>query len=168
MINVETIDNNTFKVSVTKNASTVHIVLLNDRFHLDVSNNKLTKTELITKSFEFLLERESNQSILKKFNLEVISQYFPEYFDEIKKQEKNVEIVSMGSSLKICLVAEGSADVYPRFAPTMEWDTAAGQAICQAVGVNVIDNKTKLPLRYNKENLLNPYFLVQGKEKNFS
>ncbi|MDA7835475.1 hypothetical protein N9A21_06150 [Methylophilaceae bacterium] len=85
MINVETIDNNTFKVSVTKNSSTVHIVLLNDRFHLDVSNNKLTKTELITKSFEFLLERESNQSILKKFNLEVISQYFPEYFDEIKK-----------------------------------------------------------------------------------
>ena len=85
MINVETIDNNTFKVSVTKNASTVHIVLLNDRFHLDVSNNKLTKTELITKSFEFLLKRESNQSILKKFNLEVISQYFPEYIDEIKK-----------------------------------------------------------------------------------
>ena len=85
MISVETIDNNSFKVSVTKNSSTVHIVLLNDRFHLDVSNNKLTKTELITKSFEFLLERESNQSILKKFNLEVISQYFPEYFDEIKK-----------------------------------------------------------------------------------
>ena len=85
MINVETIDNNTFKVSVTKNSSTEHIVLLNDRFHLDVSNNKLTKTELITKSFEFLLKRESNQSILKKFNLEVISQYFPEYIDEIKK-----------------------------------------------------------------------------------
>tara|TARA_B110000305_G_scaffold86558_1_gene97477 strand:- start:208 stop:501 length:294 start_codon:yes stop_codon:yes gene_type:complete len=85
MISVETIDNNSFKVSVTKNSSTVHIVLLNDRFHLDVSNNKLTKTELITKSFEFLLKRESNQSILKKFNLEVISQYFPEYFDEIKK-----------------------------------------------------------------------------------
>ena len=85
MINVETIDNNSFKVSVTKNSSTVHIVFLNDCFHQDVSNNKLTKTELITKSFEFLLERESNQSILKKFNLEVISQYFPEYFDEIKK-----------------------------------------------------------------------------------
>jgi hypothetical protein len=85
MINVETIDNNTFKVSVTSNSSTEHIVLLNDRFHQDVSNNQLTKTELITKSFEFLLERESNQSILNKFNLEVISQYFPEYFDEIKK-----------------------------------------------------------------------------------
>lgn len=85
MISVEAIDNNSFKVSVTKDSSTEHIVLLSDRFHQDVTNNKLSKTELITRSFEFLLKRESNQSILKKFNLEVISQYFPEYIDEIKK-----------------------------------------------------------------------------------
>ena len=85
MISVEAIDNNSFKVSVTKDSSTEHIVLLCDRFHQDVTNNKLTKTELITHSFEFLLKKESNQSILKKFNLEVISQYFPEYIDEIKK-----------------------------------------------------------------------------------
>ena len=85
MISVEAIDNNSFKVSVTKDSSTEHIVLLNDRFHQDVTNNKLTKIELITHSFKFLLNRESNQSILKKFNLEVISQYFPEYIDEIKK-----------------------------------------------------------------------------------
>ena len=85
MISVEAIDNNSFKVSVTKDFSTEHIVLLSDRFHQDVTNNKLTKTELITHSFEFLLKRESNQSILKKFNLEVISQYFPEYIEEIKK-----------------------------------------------------------------------------------
>lgn len=85
MISVEAIDNNSFKVSVTKDSSTEHIVLLSDRFHQDVTNNKLTKTELITHSFEFLLKRESNQSILKKFDLEVISQYFPEYIDEIKK-----------------------------------------------------------------------------------
>ena len=85
MISVEAIDNNSFKVSVTKDSSTEHIVLLSDRFHQDITNNKLSKTELITRSFEFLLKRESNQSILKKFNLEVISQYFPEYIDEIKK-----------------------------------------------------------------------------------
>jgi len=85
MISVESIDNNSFKVSVTKDSSTEHIVLLSDRFHQDVTNNKLSKTELITRSFEFLLKRESNQSILKKFNLEVISQYFPEYIEEIKK-----------------------------------------------------------------------------------
>ena len=85
MISVESIDNNSFSVSVTKDSSTEHIVLLSDRFHQDVTNNKLTKTELITHSFEFLLKRESNQSILKKFKLEVISQYFPEYIEEIKK-----------------------------------------------------------------------------------
>ena len=85
MISVEAIDNNSFKVSVTKDSSTEHIVLLNNHFHQDVTNNKITKIELITHSFKFLLKRESNQSILKKFNLEVISQYFPEYIDEIKK-----------------------------------------------------------------------------------
>ena len=85
MISVEAIDNNSFKVSVTKDSSTEHIVLLSDRFHQDFTNNKLTKTELITHSFEFLLKIESNQSILKKFNLEVISKYFPEYTEEIKK-----------------------------------------------------------------------------------
>ncbi|MFC7357416.1 3'(2'),5'-bisphosphate nucleotidase CysQ [Jejudonia soesokkakensis] len=76
--------------------------------------------------------------------------------------EKNVEIVSKGSSLKFCLVAEGAAHLYPRYAPTMEWDTAAGQAICQAAGVAVINNETNKPLEYNKENLLNPYFLVKA------
>jgi len=89
MISVESIDNNSFSVSVSRDSSTEHIVLLNDRFHQDVTNNKLTKTELITHSFEFLLKRESNQSILKKFNLEVINQYFPEYIVEIKKSFYN-------------------------------------------------------------------------------
>jgi len=81
------------------------------------------------------------------------------FISEIEARNQ-VEIVSKGSSLKFCLVAEGEANIYPRFAPTMEWDTAAGQAICQAAGVKVIDNNTKKPLQYNKENLLNPYFLV--------
>ena len=76
--------------------------------------------------------------------------------------EKEVSIVSKGSSLKFCVIAEGGAHLYPRFAPTMEWDTAAGHAICKAVGVKVIDQETQKPLRYNKENLLNPHFLVSS------
>ena len=83
-----------------------------------------------------------------------------EFVDSLKKDFDEVEIVSKGSSLKFCLVAEGNADVYPRFAPTMEWDTAAGQAICEAVGLTVISKETNEPLLYNKENLLNPWFLV--------
>lgn len=84
-----------------------------------------------------------------------------DYIEEIKKQNNcEVEIVSKGSSLKFCLVAEGLADVYPRFAPTMEWDTAAGQAICKAVGLQVMDKETNKDLRYNKEQLLNSHFLI--------
>ena len=60
-------------------------------------------------------------------------------------------------------MAEGKADVYPRFAPTMEWDTAAGQAICEAAGLEVISKETDQPLLYNKENLLNPWFIVSVK-----
>lgn len=84
-----------------------------------------------------------------------------EYVKKVEEESgKKVEIVSKGSSLKFCLVAEGLADVYPRFAPTMEWDTAAGQAICNAIGINVINDESKQSLLYNKENLLNPWFLV--------
>jgi 3'(2'), 5'-bisphosphate nucleotidase len=76
-----------------------------------------------------------------------------------QKYRQEIEIVSIGSSLKFCLVAEGKASVYPRFAPTMEWDTAAGHAICKAVGVRVLHWETKEELIYNKENLLNPWFI---------
>lgn len=84
------------------------------------------------------------------------------FISEIEKNEK-VEIVSKGSSLKFCLVAEGEADIYPRYAPTMEWDTAAGQAICMAAGVSVNALPENTPLLYNKENLLNPWFLVSNR-----
>ncbi len=83
-----------------------------------------------------------------------------EFVDSLQSDYEEVEIVSKGSSLKFCLVAEGKADIYPRFAPTMEWDTAAGQAICEAVGLKVISKETNKPLLYNKENLLNPWFKV--------
>lgn len=89
-----------------------------------------------------------------------MSQETLDFMEELKQKGKEVEIVSKGSSLKFCLVAEGNADVYPRYAPTMEWDTAAGQAICNAVGIEVISKETNKPLLYNKNNLLNPWFLV--------
>ena len=70
------------------------------------------------------------------------------------------EIVSRGSALKFCLVAEGAADVYPRLGPTSEWDTAAGHAVLLAAGGHVI-NVDGAPLRYNtKESLLNPHFIA--------
>lgn len=84
-----------------------------------------------------------------------------DYMERMKAEHGEVEIVSMGSSLKLCLVAEGVADVYPRFAPTMEWDTGAGQAIALNAGCTVTEKDETTPLRYNKENLLNPWFIVK-------
>ena len=72
------------------------------------------------------------------------------------------EIVSKGSSLKLLMVAEGAADLYPRYAPTMEWDTAAAQIVVEEAGGKVLIKDSKDPVRYNKEDLLNPYFLVVG------
>ena len=85
-----------------------------------------------------------------------------EFVDKIKERYGEVEFISAGSSLKFCLVAEGKADLYPRFGPTMEWDTAAGQAIVEQSEGRVVDIQTKEPLRYNKNNLVNPFFIVSG------
>jgi 3'(2'), 5'-bisphosphate nucleotidase len=83
------------------------------------------------------------------------------YVEEKRKTCGEVDFISAGSSLKICLVAEGRADIYPRLGPTMEWDTAAGQAIAEFAGAVVYEYETSTPLMYNKENLLNPWFIVQ-------
>lgn len=82
------------------------------------------------------------------------------FIEQLKKEGKEIDFVSAGSSLKFCLLAQGSADVYPRYAPTMEWDTAAGHAVLEIAGGTVNEAGTMKPLLYNKENLLNPYFIA--------
>jgi len=84
-----------------------------------------------------------------------------EFVEQQKELGKQVELLSAGSSLKLCLVAEGKADVYPRLGPTMEWDTAAAHAVVNEAGRNVLQYESNLPLIYNKENLLNPWFIVE-------
>jgi 3'(2'), 5'-bisphosphate nucleotidase len=84
-----------------------------------------------------------------------------DFVSELQTAGKQVDYISAGSSLKFCLVAEGKADVYPRFGPTMEWDTAAAHAVAAGAGRKVIQPGTGEPLLYNKENLLNPWFIVE-------
>jgi len=84
-----------------------------------------------------------------------------EYIQKQKNEHPQIDIISRGSSLKICMVAEGLADEYPRFGPTMEWDTAAGHAIANASGKRLWLKNFKHELTYNKENLLNPNFIVK-------
>lgn len=90
-----------------------------------------------------------------------LTQEVEDFVAELRSQGKTVAFQSAGSSLKLCLVASGAATVYPRLGPTMEWDTAAAHAVALEAGRSVLDFHTRAPLRYNKENLLNPWFIVE-------
>lgn len=83
------------------------------------------------------------------------------FTNKVREQLGPVEFLKKGSALKFFDLAAGLADVYPRFAPTMEWDIAAGQAILEALGGDVLHAETHEPLRYNKPNLYNPYFIAR-------
>jgi 3'(2'), 5'-bisphosphate nucleotidase len=83
------------------------------------------------------------------------------YIQELQKTHKNTKLIYKGSSLKLCMVASGEVDIYPRLAPTMEWDTTAADAIVRSAGFMVYEFDTNKPLTYNKKNLLNPRFVVR-------
>jgi 3'(2'), 5'-bisphosphate nucleotidase len=86
-----------------------------------------------------------------------------EFIEEMRDNFGEIEFIQKGSALKFFDLALGKAAIYPRFAPTMEWDIAAGQAIMESLGGSVEQVGTNRPLTYNKENLLNPYFIVKTK-----
>ncbi|MGB0932792.1 MAG: 3'(2'),5'-bisphosphate nucleotidase CysQ family protein [Lishizhenia sp.] len=87
---------------------------------------------------------------------------------QAEAQYGKLEFIKMGSALKFFDLVQGNADVYPRFAPTMEWDIAAGQAIYEAIGGEVLHATKGIPLYYNKENLKNPYFIAKKKILNLT
>ena len=87
--------------------------------------------------------------------------HFSDYIRELERRyAERVEIRTSGSALKPCLVADGAADIYPRFGPTMEWDTAAPHAVVRGVGKRMVAFESGRELVYNKEQLVNPSFLV--------
>ena len=103
--------------------------------------------------------KESLSVVASKSHLSEETQAFIDKLDT-----KIIEQVSKGSSLKLCMVAEGIADIYPRLAPTMEWDTGAAHAIVLEAGKEVVQFENGEAVVYNKENLLNPWFIVQSQK----
>jgi 3'(2'), 5'-bisphosphate nucleotidase len=101
-------------------------------------------------------QEEKMYVVASKSHLSIETQ---EFIDNLAT--KKVEQISKGSSLKLCMVAEGVADIYPRLAPTMEWDTAAADAIVRESGKMIYQYENDDFLKYNKENLLNPWFVVK-------
>jgi len=87
-----------------------------------------------------------------------------DFIKNLKIDASCIEVIECGSSLKFCLIAEGKANMYPRFSPTMEWDIAAGHAIAEAAGAKIINADTKGEVIYNKEDLHSPNFIVTFNE----
>jgi 3'(2'), 5'-bisphosphate nucleotidase len=128
----------------------------------EIVTGDLSIKELIDKSERLPLNNNNKASLTVIGSRSHTSEEFSEFVRRLNEKYEKVEFISSGSSLKLCLVAEGIADVYPRFGPTMEWDTAAGQAIVEQAKGRVMDTQTNEPLNYNKNNLLNPFFIVSG------
>ena len=115
---------------------------------------------LLSKNNKLPLQREDNTFTIV-ISRSHMSAETEGYVQQMRDLHGEVKLISKGSSLKLCMVAEGAANCYPRFAPTMEWDTAAGQAICEHAGFEVLDWETKKNMLYNREELLNNWFLVK-------
>jgi len=131
---------------------------------LAIGNNRPVKNDS-ARVLETILARsiklpDDNHRFEKKDSQITIVGSRSHFIENMRKKHEQVEFISAGSSLKLCLVAEGRADIYPRLGPTMEWDTAAGQVIVEQARGSVLNYEVDEPLRYNKKNLLNPWFIA--------
>ncbi|MEH7224459.1 3'(2'),5'-bisphosphate nucleotidase CysQ [Bacillus sp. JJ1566] len=119
-----------------------------------------TDTEWINQAYKLPLveNRDSTNIVVSRSHF---SEETEEFIQKAKEEFGFVKLIRSGSSLKMCLVAEGKVDLYPRFSPSMEWDTAAGEAIVKEAGGVVIQKDTYQTLQYNKEKLENPHHLVK-------
>ena len=121
-----------------------------------------------TKEGSFLIEngRRKTITVNKKFGNEIkvvaSRSHSSPLLKNFLESFNNYKLVSMGSSIKICLVAEGKADIYPRLAPTMEWDTAAAHAVLKFAGGSLIDINTQAQMVYNRESLKNSHFIANS------
>lgn len=117
--------------------------------------------QLVRRATKLPIERQDKDAYIIVASRSHLSPETEDFIRRAQLEHERVETLNSGSSLKICLVAEGMADAYPRYAPTMEWDTAAGHAIAACAGCQVYQAGTTEPLVYNKEDLHNPWFLVK-------
>lgn len=122
------------------------------------SSTSLTEIFVRKKQLPLSLDKEHFTVVASRSHL---SEETVSFIKALESEYGIVNSISKGSSLKLCLVGEGAADCYPRFAPTMEWDTAAGHAICKYAGFLVEDRGTKKEMLYNRPELLNNWFLVR-------
>ncbi len=135
-------------------------VLEEGAWKIKTNNAKIAFNEIKREGLK-LPQKSSNKNFVIVGSRSHMNTETENYIAELRKKHREIDIVSKGSSLKICMVAEGAANEYPRFGPTMEWDTGAGHAIANAAGKKLWLTDLSGELSYNKRNLLNPFFIVK-------
>ncbi|MBW2613998.1 MAG: 3'(2'),5'-bisphosphate nucleotidase CysQ [Deltaproteobacteria bacterium] len=126
-----------------------------------IARSTCTTVDLVKQSISLPIGRSGEQPYTIVGSRSHATEALENFVDQKRSAFGSVDFIPAGSSLKLCLVAEGRADIYPRLAPTMEWDTAAGHAVAECAGARIYEHPSGIPLVYNKENLLNPWFIVE-------
>lgn len=148
----------------------IYIPVLEEIFYggKDIGSYKVMKADFKANTLENEMEGEKLPNAQRDDDILMLtgsrshgSEQTQHYFDTLKKNHPKIEFIKLGSALKFCRLAEGLIDIYPRFQYCMEWDTAAGHAILQGVNKDIKKVDDNLPLVYNKENLLSPFFIAQ-------
>ena len=158
------------KEFINKNEEfTINIALIENRYPLEgYVYSPTTKTlylgGLDKKSYKVqnsIIEQIQTVKTADPIRIVVSRSHLNEETQKYISQFTKHELLQSGSSIKFCMVAEGKADIYPRFAPTSEWDTGAAQAVVEGAGGLVLDKNGKRMI-YQKDNILNPHFIVKG------
>ncbi|MDR1985321.1 MAG: 3'(2'),5'-bisphosphate nucleotidase CysQ [Prevotellaceae bacterium] len=124
-------------------------------------NAKFSYEEILENSAKLPLFNTGNGKLIVVTSRLHISPETSEYVNELRKKHSDITVIRRGSSLKMCMLAVGKADIYPRFDTTWEWDTAASQIIAEEAGFSVCSVENETRLSYNKENMQNPWFVCQ-------
>ena len=132
-------------------------------FKAEVDLNNYEMNDILNSAMQLPLKRKNSIYTIVASRSH-LSKETTDFIEKIKKDKGKIRLLNKGSSLKLCLVAEGKADSYPRFAPTMEWDTAAGHAILSGAGGYVTNLLTKEPLCYGKPSFENPFFVAHSRK----
>lgn len=131
---------------------------------------KIENAGLLPKEQLFLMENVKKLPLVSHKGLVIIAsrshlnEDTKQFIQNISEKYKSISVENYGSSVKFCMIAEGKADIYPRLGPTMEWDIAAGHAIVEAAGFTVVEYPSGQPIKYNKESLFNPWFVVHNQK----
>ena len=143
-------------------AGVIYAPILNTLYYGSQETGVYKIEKDITEPLSYIGEKKTIDELQKKEQITVVASksHMNDETSAFINQFNKVNLLSVGSSLKLMLLAEGAADIYPRLAPTMEWDIAAGHALLRSLNFGVYQTDLKTELLYNKEELLNPPFIA--------